>query len=461
MTSSRLDQGPSGLRDNGPLRWLRGIDRGYRLGAALFVLAVLASVAYNYQSSTWGGAGPAASQPGSTQTIPQSNGVNLIRSHEDFADGGWQTEGAKLDAGATVALVGSTEAGLLTETGAPGAHRILDTISGLTPGAVHTFSVFVKSGRRSALMLEARDATPNKSYGRVEFDLNRGAVTYRTRDVVDAGFVPLAGGWYRCWMSLRYTEDRAVVDITLLNLAAEHVYDGDGQSGLGLWGAQFERGRLGIYFPTPPGAPGSAPGAPANATTPALPPGTGVNLLQPSENFADTRWAPDGATVEATAAAPPSGTGKTQRLVEADTPGRHRIEARVSALTPGKIHTFSVYVRPEQRTAVVLEARDQDPTKAYGRATFDLSTKVVSFRSDQIIDARLAPAAGGWYRCWIAIKYDTDRAVVDIGLADRANNGIYLGDGRSGIELWGAQFEGGGAPGVYARTLDGPVAHSR
>jgi hypothetical protein len=214
----------------------------YRLVAAAVVIVMLGGVAYEYQISV-------SVSGGSKNAIPKGTGVNLIPPDDHFADGVWQRDGAAIEISPSLALTGTGIAERLVETEHSGFHRVLVTISGLTPGAVHTFSAFVKPAQRKAVMLEARDEPPQKSYGRAAFDMDRSAVFFRSEQILDAGIVPITDGWYRCWISLAYATDRAIAGIALMNGEGAHQYQGDGRSGSDLWGVQFELGGLNMYAP--------------------------------------------------------------------------------------------------------------------------------------------------------------------------------------------------------------------
>ena len=192
-----------------------------------------------------------------------------------------------------------------------------------------------------------------------------------------------------------------------------------------------------------------------------VPKGNGINLVWSSENFSNSRWRPEKATIESSVVPPPFGAGGVQQLLEGDGSGAHRIEAVISGVAPGAVHTFSVFVKPAQRSAFMLEARDFEPIIEYGRVGFDLARKVATFRTREIIDAGVGPVGDGWYRCWMAMRFTGERAVVDIGLISAIGDILYEGDVHSGINLWGVQFELGGTPGEYHQTVDGAASALR
>ena len=59
-------------------------------------------------------------------------------------------------------------------------------------------------------------------------------------------------------------------------------------------------------------------------------------------------------------------------------------------------------------------------------------------------------AGGGWYRCSITLAAPPGFLVPCIFMRTaNGQNGTYVGDGISGLYLWGAQLNRGSAPTVY------------
>src|SRR5262249_31971126 len=123
--------------------------------------------------------------------------------------------------------------------------------------------------------------------------------------------------------------------------------------------------------------------------------GTGPNLF--SKDFSPTLWQLERVTVVPNAALGPDGTKTAVRMAETTENGRHRIETRVGGVTPGAVHTLSLYVKPAERTWVQFDMRDGRPGKK-GRARFDLARKFVVAQSGDVRDAGIQELPNGWYR---------------------------------------------------------------
>jgi ABC-type polysaccharide/polyol phosphate transport system ATPase subunit len=218
------------------------------------------------------------------------------------------------------------------------------------------------------------------------------------------------------------------------------------------------------YFYFKPVVPDSN-SAPHSATlpAPAAQQGTGQNLLWPSEDFTNPNWKRNQITIERNSSIAPNGQNVALKLVESADDGRHYIYTIIDGATPGVVHTFSVYFKLEERFAIRLELRD-DPQTRYGTATCNPPTVRAEgsvIKTVDVTDGNVESLGDGWYRCWAAMPYDLARVVLAIELVDRNGAHTYKGDGRSGVLIWGAQFEPGSRPAAYVVTTTGPLAKAK
>jgi hypothetical protein len=172
-----------------------------------------------------------------------------------------------------------------------------------------------------------------------------------------------------------------------------------------------------------------------------------------SENFANLKWRRDNASILTNV------EKSADKLVESTGTGLHRIEAVVTGLTANAVHTVSLHVKPQQRSGVMFEVRDNFGGH-YGVVHFDLARNEVSQQSDTIADAGMLAIGDGWYRCWATMVLATDRAVIDFTLLADDGARSYRGDGNSGLLIWGVQLEPKDSIGKFAVTGKGPAMDS-
>jgi hypothetical protein len=177
------------------------------------------------------------------------------------------------------------------------------------------------------------------------------------------------------------------------------------------------------------------------------------NLLLRSEEFDNTFWTKNRASIAANDTLAPDGTMTADRLVE-DTSASlsHRFYSLTTAVTANSTHTFSVYAKANTRSWIYLRISEQ--TGAGVGAYFDLTNGTIGAQQSGIT-AIISDEGNGWYRC--AITHATPQALITpyVGLANANNGEIYTGDGTSSLFVWGAQLNTGTTAKTYVATTAG------
>jgi hypothetical protein len=172
-----------------------------------------------------------------------------------------------------------------------------------------------------------------------------------------------------------------------------------------------------------------------------------TNLLLRSEEF-DTTWGATRASVTANVIAAPNGTLTADKLAEDNITGTHFVTQALSYLN-GVTYTFSVFAKASERDRIALRALTQ--TTWPGDARFDLSSGTIVSVSNGT--AEILPIGDGWYRCSVTASALANASTgTGIFLVSADNVLSYLGDGTSGIYLWGAQLEQSTTVGEYIPT---------
>jgi len=174
--------------------------------------------------------------------------TNLLTYSEDFTKDDWVKTNATIDSTNTiVAPDGENDAQKIVEdTQTAVTHGVFKRPS-YTDGKTYTLSSFVKASERNFVQI--------KLHGhQASFDLSNGSVPYANSSIDDYGIVEHPDGWYQIWITQTFISGDA--QLTLIGPAKEagfdgHVYDGDGTSGIYVWGAQVEEGPApSSYIPT-------------------------------------------------------------------------------------------------------------------------------------------------------------------------------------------------------------------
>jgi len=128
---------------------------------------------------------------------------------------------------------------IVEDSTASATHLITQSIS-VTSGQKVVISVFAKKGERSEILLQA-GGTAAPANANVWFDLNAGTKGTVGGGVDDSGIDDMGDGWYRCWLVFTAdATDTFSFDILLGSGSETSSYNGDGSSGVYIWGAQCE-----------------------------------------------------------------------------------------------------------------------------------------------------------------------------------------------------------------------------
>jgi Radical SAM superfamily len=108
-------------------------------------------------------------------------------------------------------------------------HRIEQTQIPVSAGEACTVEIVARPAGRGTLMMEFRDQEPG-AYTRAMYDLERRRVIDALDD--DAAIGPADAEWIRCQLTLQPTTSSVVFNVTLVDEAGTHMYQGTGQAGV-------------------------------------------------------------------------------------------------------------------------------------------------------------------------------------------------------------------------------------
>lgn len=276
----------------------------------------------------------------------------------------------------------------------------------------YTLSVYVKADSSNKFLMLQFDgdiwnSVSSSERPRIWFDPTNGQIT-ATQRVTGSGVQDVGNGIYRVYLTAFCSTGAASnARIAMQSVSGSTSgYTGDGTSGIYIWGAQLVQGAsAGDYVQT---------------TSAALP-----------------------VMYQA-----PNGTMTADKLVENTANAEHTI---IGGLPTVNIpQTFSIYAKAAERTKIAIAGAG---FTAQGlSAVFDLSngTMIANVGNKGAIQN----VGNGWYRCSITFNPSNTNAFI-VSIVDPSNNGVYTGNGTSGVLIWGAQLSDSASLDPYVNT---PVA---
>jgi len=175
-----------------------------------------------------------------------------------------------------------------------------------------------------------------------------------------------------------------------------------------------------------------------------------TNLLLQSQTL-ETTWTAGNVTLNVNATPAPDGTTTAEKVVVDATLNFHQID-QVPTLADNTTYTISVFAKKAELNWVSFACSNKASTTYI--AWFNLDTGVVGTVSAGAT-ARIIPFGNGYFRCEMSYPSQTGagttRQRIRVNSADNEFN--WLGDGTSGIFLWGAQLETGSVATSYIPTV--------
>jgi hypothetical protein len=139
-----------------------------------------------------------------------------------------------------------------------------------------------------------------------------------------------------------------------------------------------------------------------------------------------SEWATDGAVVRRD-----DGKTNVHRVIEAAGQGRHRVEKRLTGLTPGQTAVVSFPAKALGARGIFVELQTLERR---GGGYCDLYGATAQ-RDGDMLDTGLDPQPDGWSRCWVALPIEAPEATLRLSLMNERLDPAYAGDGGSGVAI--------------------------
>jgi hypothetical protein len=175
-----------------------------------------------------------------------------------------------------------------------------------------------------------------------------------------------------------------------------------------------------------------------------------TNLITYSEEFDNVAYTKLNSSITANAAISPDGNVNADKLVE-NTAFTFHLVGQTRTLAVGLV-AYSFYAKASGRSQLTI-----DP------ATAEISPIAQTFNLENgtSVGGNIEPAANGFYRCsgTFNVLVAGTRGIF-IALLNSSGVNIYLGDGVSGVLLWGMQYEQASYPTSYIPTVASAVTRN-
>ena len=178
-----------------------------------------------------------------------------------------------------------------------------------------------------------------------------------------------------------------------------------------------------------------------------------TNLVVRSEEFDNASWVKLASTVSFNVTLAPNGTLSADKLIEDTTSSVHRI-TQLLTLSTTLFYSFSVFAKKGERNIIQL----RDATNGRG-VWFNIDTGVVLTQNSGIT-GQILNIGNGWFKCSITFQPLLATLIASIQVANADSSNIYIGDGISGIFIWGAQLEQASTDSSYIPTLASAVTRN-
>lgn len=390
---------------------------------------------------------------------------NFLKYSEDFTNRlsavGWVDSSTTTVINNELAPDSNFTADTVTATGTNTSSRKEQTYS--TLAVPYYFSVYAKAGTNNFVQLGA------VANGYANFDVLNGTVGVVGANAT-AGIEPSANGFFRVWIEYTSVVTGALrINIVTDNNSVQNEANSLTTSII-LWGAQLEQSKIGqtapsAYVPTEAYPVRNYLNALRLAPANTMPieydaitgdckgifvESTATNLFLQSENLGDAVWSKTESTIITNSAVAPDGTLFADQFIESANSASHGVSQVVNVIS-GTTYVYSFYIKPNGRTELEM---------TFGSVGFGATVSyAIDLETARETINNLASygyefVGNGWYRVWAsAVATATANPAFSVR-TEIDNIGTYLGNGYSGVLLWGAQLEAStlGRPSSYIKT---------
>jgi hypothetical protein len=434
--------------------------------------------------------------------LTENASTNMFRYSENLENSAWSKVNATMNQTLVSSPSETTNANLFIENlDTSLQHSLFHSVLTVTSGLQYTFSVFIKnySSNRSVRIQPGGATYFGLNMAYVVFDPVGGTIISTAFSVTSSDVKKLANGWYRvsvtapCILSGSGVDLGTFVSLTSSLSTITTTYNGDGVSGVYLWGAQLEQSqKVTSYIPSAVTFTGrTSIGTYVNSSGNIQTASTGVSRLQYNQlkltapsylllepavtnlfiasDDINTWGTKNNCTVSSNVIASPDGTTNADKVVSAVATGVNihvqRALSTNTATVDNTLYTFSAFVKAAEFTWCYLSFGSEADTGTNTNTKacyFNLNTGVKGTAGSEVINPIITAFPNGWYRVSIVFNSLSGANAVRcrVGFADSDLDAVCDGDGVKGLYAWGVQLEQSPYPTSYIPTVGTTVARS-
>jgi hypothetical protein len=183
-------------------------------------------------------------------TLIEPARTNLLQRSEEFDNGYWTKDNLNITGTPPYVNVAIAPDGTLTAekiiADATNTAHNFNVLQNITINLPYFFSAFLKRDEYQYGYI--RGLTAGGNFGTAIFDLENGTVL-SAGSADEAGIIDLANGWYRCYVKFTATATTTVrLRFGVSDNDTSMIFEGDGTSGIFIWGAQLETGSVATSY---------------------------------------------------------------------------------------------------------------------------------------------------------------------------------------------------------------------